>query len=107
VRQQEAAPALKLLSSDLLRLDHLTAAVHAVRADVVTQTGFARAVVNDHVRCHEGVVRAMHAAFRRRFFILLNGHDGLLELVFARQASRAGKGYSENAAQGVANAAKP
>jgi hypothetical protein len=68
-------------SSVLLGLDHLTTTVHAIGADVVAQTGFAAAVVNDDVRGHEGIVRTVHAALGRRFFILLNGHDGLLERV--------------------------
>jgi hypothetical protein len=42
----------QLLSGNLLGLDHLTATVHAIGADVVTQTSFASAVVNDHVRSH-------------------------------------------------------
>ena len=54
-REQKAA-LRGLLSSDLLWLDHLAATVHAVGADVMTQAGFAGAVVNDHIGCHEGIV---------------------------------------------------
>ncbi|CAM2178706.1 hypothetical protein PSAC2689_30110 [Paraburkholderia sacchari] len=59
----------------VLRLDDFLAAVVAVRADVVTQMHFTRARLDSQRRAREEIVRAVHAALRRRLLVLLNCHD--------------------------------
>jgi hypothetical protein len=73
-----AAKQLRQESSLGLVLQNLTATVKTVGADVVTQvhfTGVGFYGDAGHIEC---VVRTVHAALRRRFFVLLNGHDWLL-----------------------------
>lgn len=50
------------------------AAVIAGRAHVVTPMHFARHRLDRQGWVFKGIVRAMHAAFRGGFFILLNSH---------------------------------
>ena len=59
-------------------LDHLAPTVKTVGADVVTQMHFASCRLYSHIRCSQRIMRAVHAAFGRRFFVLLNGHGPLL-----------------------------
>ena len=58
---------------------HFATTVKAVRADVVAQVGFASRGLNRNARNVQGIVRAVHTAFGRRFLVLLDGHDGLLK----------------------------
>jgi hypothetical protein len=46
---------------------------------MVTQVGFARSRFNSQRRSGQEVVRAVHAALGRGFFILLNSHFLLLK----------------------------
>ncbi len=59
-------------------LQHLAATVKTSGADVVTQVGFTRSGFNCNARNNQCIVRAVHTALGRRFFILLDGHDPLL-----------------------------
>jgi hypothetical protein len=59
----------------LLGLDHFLATVETVGADVVAQVHFTSGGLNASTGRHERVVRTVHAALGRRFFILLDGHD--------------------------------
>jgi hypothetical protein len=59
-------------------LHNLAATVKAGRADVVTQVRFASGGLHSGTRNVERIMRAMHAAFGRRLFVLLNGHEILL-----------------------------
>jgi hypothetical protein len=56
-------------------LQHFATTIEAVRADVVTQVGFARGWLDGQVRGNQEIVRTVHTALRRGFFILLNCHD--------------------------------
>jgi hypothetical protein len=64
-----------------LVLEHLTTAVEAVGADVVTQVRFASGRLDGDAGHVQGVVRAVHAALGGGLFVLLDGHDGLLKSV--------------------------
>src|SRR5882757_8541739 len=55
-------------------LDDLLAAVVTARADVMTQMHFARRRLDRKRRVGEEIVSAVHAALRRRFFVLLDCH---------------------------------
>ena len=57
---------------------HLAATVETGGADVVAQMDFARGGLNSDTWNGQRVVRAVHAALGRRFFVLLDGHDPLL-----------------------------
>lgn len=70
--------------------EHLAAAVKAIGADVVAQVDFTSFLVNCNAGNVQGIVRAVHSAFGRRFFILLNGHGGLLDKEAARLAAQKG-----------------
>ena len=59
-----------------LVLQHLTATVHAVGADVVAQMRFTGGGLHGDARHRQGIVRTVHAALGRRLFVLLNSHDG-------------------------------
>src|SRR5690606_6927180 len=59
----------------VLGLENLAAAVETVGADVVTQVQFARGRLDGRGRVDQCIVRTMHAALRRTFLVLLNGHD--------------------------------
>ncbi|CAM2193834.1 protein of unknown function [Paraburkholderia kururiensis] len=59
----------------VLRLDDLLAAVITIRADVVTQMHFTRARLDSQRGRLKEIVRAVHAALRRRLLVLLNCHD--------------------------------
>ena len=59
----------------VLGLQDFTATVETVRADVVTQVGFAGGRLDCQVRCGQEIVRTVHAALRRGLLILLNCHD--------------------------------
>jgi hypothetical protein len=59
----------------VLGLQDLAATVEAVRADVVTQVGFAGGWLDSDVWRHEEVVRTVHAALGWGLLILLNCHD--------------------------------
>ena len=54
---------------------YFTAAIEAVRADVVTHLRFTRGLFGAQLWRDQKVVRAMHAAFGRGFLVLLNSHD--------------------------------
>jgi hypothetical protein len=56
-------------------LQDFTATIKAVWADMVTHVRFTRGWFDAQLRSDEKVVRAVHAAFRRGFFVLLNSHD--------------------------------
>ena len=68
----------RLASVLRLGLDDLAATVKAVGADVVAQVNFARGGFFCNAGGGEGIVRAVHSALGRRFFVLLNSHDGSL-----------------------------
>lgn len=57
-----------------LGLDDLAPAVKTVWADVMTQMHFTRGRFDRNWRLLKMLVRAMHAAFGRRFLVLLDGH---------------------------------
>jgi hypothetical protein len=59
-----------------LILQHLTAAIDAGWADVVTQMDFTSGRLDSDARHIQCIVRTMHAALRGGFFVLLNSHDG-------------------------------
>jgi hypothetical protein len=69
-----------------LGLDNLLAAIEAVRADVMTQVQFACSRFHRQRRIRQEIVRPVHAALGRRFFVLLDCHDLLLkfESVYCR-----------------------
>jgi len=58
---------------------YFTAAVHTVGGNVVRAVYFAGYAVNRQRRRGQSVVRAVHTAFGRGFFVLLNGHFKLLD----------------------------
>src|SRR5512135_1902999 len=57
-----------------LGLDDFFAAIDAAWADVVTQMWFAGGWLNGQCRVGQEIMRTMHPAFGRGFFILLNCH---------------------------------
>jgi hypothetical protein len=59
----------------VLGLEDFTATVETVRADVVTQVGFAGGRLDCQVWCNQEIVRTVHAALGRGLLILLNCHD--------------------------------
>jgi hypothetical protein len=59
----------------VLGLQDFATTVKAVRADVVTQVGFAGRRLDCQVRCNQEIVRTVHTALRRGLLILLNCHD--------------------------------
>lgn len=62
-----------------LVLQNLTATVKAVGADVVTQVNFTGGGLHGGAWGGQGIVRTVHATLGRRLFVLLNGHDRLLD----------------------------
>ena len=62
----------------VLGLEDLAATIKAVRADMVTQMGFARGRLDGNRCRREEIVRTMHTALRRGFLVLSNSHDLLL-----------------------------
>jgi hypothetical protein len=66
-------------------LDDFASAVETGGADVVAQVHFTSGGLERNTGYDQGIVRAVHAALRRGFFVLLDCHGGLL---------------NENAAQG-------
>jgi hypothetical protein len=62
-----------------LGLQNLAATVEPGRADVVAQVGFASGGLDGDAWNRKGIVRTVHAAFRRGFFVLLYSHDSLLK----------------------------
>jgi hypothetical protein len=64
--------------------EHFAATVKASWADVVTQMNFACYGLNACTWRIQCIVSTVHTAFRRRFFVLLNSHDELLEINFAK-----------------------
>jgi hypothetical protein len=73
-----AGPEVACHSGFGLVLEHLTATVKAVGADVVPQVDLASGGLHCDTGHVQGIVRTVHAALGRRFFVLLDGHDGLL-----------------------------
>src|SRR5690606_24931794 len=69
-----AASPLFLFGARLANVDDLAAAVVAARAHVVAQMRLAARRIDGQGRRTERVVRAAHAALRRRLAVLLNGH---------------------------------
>src|SRR6185312_9018903 len=59
----------------VLRLQNLAAAVHAVGADMVAQMQLTGGRLDGRRRSGQKIVRTMHAALGRAFFVLLNSHD--------------------------------
>jgi hypothetical protein len=59
----------------VLGLEHFTAAIKAVRADVMTHMRFTGSRLNRQLRSNQKIVRTMHAALGRRLLVLLNSHD--------------------------------
>jgi hypothetical protein len=59
--------------------EHLAATVKATGADVVAQMGLASGGLNGNTGHIQRVVRAVHTALGRRFFILLDSHVRLLD----------------------------
>jgi hypothetical protein len=79
-------------SLNRLGFDHLTATIKAVRANVVTQMGFAGGGLYCNAWCDQGIVRAVHTALGWGLFVLLNCHGGLLVLLarfVSKQTSKA------------------
>jgi hypothetical protein len=74
----------RFISDVSFGFEHFTATVKACGADVVPQMGFARVGLNGNARATQCVVGTMHAAFRRRFFVLLNGHENSLNEISRR-----------------------
>jgi hypothetical protein len=77
------------------RFDHLAATVKAVWADVVTQMGFASGWLYCNAWGDQSIVRTVHTALGRGFFVLLNCHGGLLLLLTRlafKQASKVKSG---------------
>jgi hypothetical protein len=68
--------ALKLESGFGLGLEHLAAAIKAVRADVVAQMRFAGGRLDGNAGHTQGIVGTVHAALGRRLLVLLDGHAG-------------------------------
>ncbi len=60
-----------------LGLENLATTVKAGGADVVTQMDFAGGAFNSSSGGVQRVVRTVHTTLGGRFFVLLNGHDGL------------------------------
>ena len=58
--------------------EHLAATVKTGRADMVTQMDFAGGGFHGNARHVQCVVRTVHTALGRGFFVLLDGHDSLL-----------------------------
>src|SRR3954469_9935740 len=77
----------------VLGLDDLLAAVVARRRDGVAQVRLARGGLDGDRRLGQVIVRTVHAAFRRRLLVLLNGHVAILlgirHFAFLRPASAA------------------
>jgi hypothetical protein len=63
-----------------LGLENLATPVKTIGADVMAQMRLARGGLDSDARHGQGVVRTVHAALGRRFFVLLNGHGPLLKL---------------------------
>ena len=61
-----------------LGLDDFATTVKPRRADVVAQVNFASGGLHGDAGNDQGVVRTVHAALGRRFFVLLNCHGRLL-----------------------------
>src|SRR5439155_769908 len=83
------------VTSGLLALgaDDFLAAVEARRADVVAQVRFAGGRLDRHRGCAQVVMRAVHAAARRRFLVLLDCHGEapLWSMLALHHAAQAGK----------------
>jgi hypothetical protein len=73
-----AAPKGASLLSGRFRLDYLATTVKTVGADVVTQMGFASGWLYCNAWRDQSIVRTVHTALGRGFFVLLNCHGGLL-----------------------------
>lgn len=59
----------------VLGLQHFTAAIKTVRADVMTQVGFTGRRFNGRSRSNQKIVRTVHAALGWGLLILLDCHD--------------------------------
>ena len=68
-------------------LDDFATAVKAGRADVVAQMDFAGGRLHRDTGDDQGIVRAVHAALRGGFLVLLNCHGWLLVKVAAGEAA--------------------
>ncbi len=55
---------------------HLAATVHTIGADVVAQVSSPVVALNSSARSGQCIVRTVHTAFGRGFFVLLNSHGG-------------------------------
>ena len=62
----------------VLGLQDLATAIKPIRADMVTQMRLARGRLDGQRRRCQKVMRPMHAALRRGFFVLLDSHGLLL-----------------------------
>jgi hypothetical protein len=60
--------------------EHLATAVKTVRADVMTQMHFTRRRLNGCRRRGQKIMSTVHTTLRGGFFVLLNGHNDLLNL---------------------------
>jgi hypothetical protein len=61
-----------------LVLQHLATTVETVGADVVAQVNLAGGWLNRDARHIQSIVRTVHATLGGGFFVLLDGHGGLL-----------------------------
>src|SRR5512138_2021654 len=77
--------------------DDFLAAVIAARADVMPQMHFAADRFHGERRLGEEIVRAMHAALRGRFLVLLDCHHVLLVVVVLSQAPSGCRGANGSA----------
>jgi hypothetical protein len=59
----------------VLGLEHFTATIKAIRADMVTHVRFPGSRLDSQLRRNQEIVRAMHAALGWGLLILLNSHD--------------------------------
>jgi hypothetical protein len=71
-------------------LQHLATTVKAGRANVMTQMDFASRRFNCNTWNNQSIVRAVHTALGRRFFVLLDSHDSLLGESAAQTATHVG-----------------
>src|SRR5690348_2119657 len=77
--------------------DDFLAAVITARADVMPQMHFAADRFHGERRLGEEIVRAMHAALRGRFLVLLDCHHALLVVIVLSHAPSGWRGANGNA----------
>jgi hypothetical protein len=86
--KNEKSPSLQYLQLRALRellgsgfrfcLQHLASTVKTGRTDVMTQVNFTRGGLNRNAWNNQSIVRTVHTALGRGFFVLLDSHNSLL-----------------------------